>query len=416
MTAPATTRGFYGWRITWALAATQTLGYGILFYTFSVFLQPMELELGWTRAQASGAFSAALLLSGLVAAPVGRWVDARGGRLVMSVGSAAGVLLLLAWSFVTTLPALYLVQAGIGVVMGMVLYDVAFTVLATWFRRHRIRAMIIVTLLAGLASTIFIPLATALQEGFGWRVALRLLALLMALTAVPLHALVLRDRPSRLGLEPDGGSPQTTRLAPETSVGTKEALRTQAFWWLSLACSLDRIAIVGIAAHSVVLLLERGYSPALVASVAGTIGLMQVGGRLLFSPASSRASLVHLAVLTYAIRVAALLALLLVHGPIGLWTFAVLFGIANGASTLARAGLIAAVFGPAHYGSISGSMTLFIAVAQTLAPLAIGLMRDRTGTYDWALVVLAVLAAVAAAAVSRVRLPESATEPRPAAA
>lgn len=401
---------FYGWRITWALAITQTIGYGVIYYTFSVFLQPMEIELGWTRAQASGAFSVALLLSGLVALPIGRWVDARGGRLVMTAGSVAGVLLLLAWSYVTTLPALYLIQAGLGVVMGMVLYDVAFTVLASWFRRQRIRAMIVVTLMAGLASTIFIPLATALLEGFGWRSALRLLALLVAVTTVPLHALVLRDRPARLGLEPDGASSDHTPLAPEVSVETRQAVRTPAFWWLSLSSSLDRIAIVGIAAHAVVMLLERGYSPGLVASVAGAIGLMQVGGRLLFSPASGRASLVQLAVLTYTIRVASLLVLLLVPGQVGLWTFAALFGVANGASTLARAGLIGAVFGAAHYGSISGSMTMFIAVAQTLSPLAIGLLRDRSGSYDLALLILAALAAAAALAVSRVRVP--APEPR----
>lgn len=407
-------KAFHGWRITWALAVTQTIGYGVIYYTFSVFLQPMELELGWTRAQAAGAFSLALLLSGLVAVPVGRWVDSRGGRLVMSVGSVAGAVLLLAWSYVTTLPALYAVQAGLGIVMGMVLYDVAFTVLAAWFRRHRIRAMIIVTLVAGLASTIFIPLATALLEGFGWRAALRLLALLLAVTTVPLHALVLRDRPSRLGLEPDGAPVGTALATPETSVATRQALRTGAFWWLSLAFSLDRIAIVGIAAHTVVMLLERGYSPGLVASVAGAIGLMQVGGRLLFSPASGKASLVQLAGLTYAIRVVALLVLLFVPGPLGLWTFAALFGVANGASTLARAGLIGAVFGAAHYGSISGSMTLLIAVAQTVAPLAIGLLRDRTGTYDSALLILAGLVAVAALAVTRVRLAPTERLPAPA--
>src|SRR5690606_38954256 len=345
------------------------------------------------------------LLAGLVALPIGRWVDARGGRLVMTVGSVIGVALLLAWSYVTTLPALYLVQAALGVVMGTVLYDVAFTVLASWFRRHRIRAMIIVTLVAGLASTIFIPLATLLLEQFGWRTALRLLALLVAVTTVPLHYLVLRDRPTRLGLEPDGATLAHAPLPPEVSVDTRQALRTGSFWWLSLSSSLDRIAIVGIAAYTVVMLLERGYSPGLVASVAGAIGLMQVGGRLLFSPASNRASLVQLATLTYVIRVAALLVLLLVPGQVGLWTFAALFGVANGASTLARAGLIGAVFGAAHYGSISGSMTMVIAVAQTLAPLAIGLLRDRSGSYDSALLVLAALAAVAALAVSRVRLP-----------
>src|SRR5690554_3012295 len=164
----------------------------------------METELGWTRAQTSGAFSLALLVSGLAAFPVGRWVDARGARGLMSVGSLAGSLLVLLWSFVTSLPALYLVQAGIGLVMAMVLYDVAFTVIATWFRRDRIRAMLLVTMVAGLASTIFIPLATFLVETLGWREALRVLALLLAVLTVPLHALVLRDHPRRLGFEPDG--------------------------------------------------------------------------------------------------------------------------------------------------------------------------------------------------------------------
>src|SRR5690606_24541551 len=211
--------------------------------------------------------------------------------------------------------------------------------------------------------------------------------------------------PTRLGLEPDGATLAHAPLPPEVSVDTRQALRTGSFWWLSLSSSLDRIAIVGIAAHSVVMLLERGYSPGLVASVAGAIGLMQVGGRLLFSPASGRASLVQLAIVTYTIRVVSLLVLLLVPGQFGLWTFAALFGVANGASTLARAGLIGPGFGAAHYGSISGSMTMIIAVAQTLSPLAIGLLRDRSGSYDLALLLLACLAAAAAMAVSRVKVP-----------
>lgn len=400
---------FYGWRISWALAVTQTVGYGILHYTFSVFMQPMELELGWTRAQASGAFSVALLLSGLVALPIGRWVDARGGRLPMSAGSAAGALLLFAWSHVTTLPALYAVQAGVGIVMALVLYDVAFTVLAAWFRRHRIRAMVLVTMAAGLASTIFIPLATVLLEAFGWRDALRLLALLLGVTTLPLHALVLRDRPARLGLEPDGAGLRLPRQPPETRVTTGMALRTPAFWWLTAAFSLDRVSSVGMAAHAVVLLLERGHTPGLVAAVAGSIGLVQVAGRLLFSPASGKASLVQLTVLTFVIRAASLLVLLLVDAPLGMWAFAALFGLANGATTLARGGLVGAVFGAAHYGTINGGMSTVIAVAQTLSPLAIGLLRDRSGSYDAALLGLALLAVVAAVLAAQVRVPDTTT-------
>src|SRR5690606_40972981 len=105
------------WRIAWALAVTQTVGFGVLFYAFQVFTLPMEAELGLSRAQTSGAYSLALLLSGLGAVPVGRWVDRRAARGLMAVASLAGAALVLAWSYVEGLLGLYLVQAGIGLVM-----------------------------------------------------------------------------------------------------------------------------------------------------------------------------------------------------------------------------------------------------------------------------------------------------------
>lgn len=406
---------FYGWRIALALAVTQTVGFGVLFYAYSVFTLPMETELGFTRAQTSGAFSMALLLSGLAAVPVGRWVDARGARLPMSVGSAAGALLLLLWSFVTTLPSLYLVQTAIGVVMALVLYETAFTVLATWFRHQRIRAMLLVTLVAALASTIFVPLTTLLVESVGWREALRWLALILAAVTLPLHAAVLRDHPRRLGLKPDGapevkepegGAPKPAAETPEHSVGPRQALRSGSFWWLSAAFALDRVVVVAIGAHSVPLLLERGYPPTLVAAAVGSIGVMQILGRLLFTPAADRGDLGRLAALTYVVRGAGLAALILAPGAFGLWLFAALFGVANGASTLARAGLVAEVYGPAYYGTINGAMSTIVGVAQTFAPLLVGAVRVGTGGYElalWGLTGVSVLAALAVMHGNRVR-------------
>lgn len=390
-------RTFHGWRIAWALAVTQTVGFGILFYAFQVFTLPMEVELGLTRAQTSGAYSVALLLSGLAAVLVGRWVDRHGARGLMTVGSLAGAALVYAWSYVGSLTALYVVQAGIGLVMSAVLYDVAFTVLAVWFRRRRLQAMLIVTLVAGLASTVFVPLATWLVEALGWREALRALALLSLVTTVPLHGLVLRDNPRRLGTGPDGDplSPDG-ESAPEPSVGVREALRTRAFWWLTSAFTFDRIGTVAMAAHSVPLLLERGYDPALVATVVGLVGAMQLAGRLLFTPAARGVDLATLAAITFGVRTAAFLLLVLPLPAWGLFVFAALFGGANGASTLARPALVAARFGSANFGAISGSMTTLVALAQTVAPLAVGALRVATGDYSAALVALA-LATTAAA-------------------
>ncbi len=113
------------------------------------------------------------------------------------------------------------------------------------------------------------------------------------------------------------------------------------------------------------------------------------------------ASLYTLAVATYLTRTAALALLLLVPGAAGLWAFAVLFGLANGASTLARAGLVGEAFGTAHYGAINGSMAMLIAVSQTLAPLGVGILHVRTGGYSVALVALACAGVAAAIAVRR---------------
>lgn len=395
---------FHGWNIAWALAITQTVSFGILFYCFQVFTLPMEAELGLSRAQTSGAYSLALLLSGSTAIPVGRWVDRRGARGLMTVASLAGVGLMFAWSFVESLAGLYAVQAGIGLVMSAVLYDVAFTVLAVWFRRHRLKALLIVTLVAGLASTIFVPLATWLVESWGWRDALRVLAVIMLFTTVPLHGLVLRDNPRRLGSGPDGDPLAADRShEPETSVSVREALRGGAFWWLSTAFTFDRIASVALAAHAVPLLLERGHSPGLVASVVGTIGAMQLAGRILFTPAARQADLTTLTAITFAVRGAALLLLVFPLSAAGLFVFAAMFGGANGATTLGRAALVAERFGPANYGTINGSMSTMIAVVQTVAPLSVGFMRVATGDYKVALIALAGTALVASYSVTRVR-------------
>ena len=392
---------YYGWRIAWALAVTPTVGYGVLYYAFSVFALPMEAELGWSRAETSGAFSLALLVSGIAAIPVGRHVDRHGARLLMTLGSVAGALLVLGWSAVETLAGFYLVQAAIGLVMAAVFYEVAFTVVAVWFRRRRPQAMLVVTLVAGLASTIFIPLTTYLVGAAGWRDALRVLALVLAAGTVPLHALVLRRHPSDLNLLPDG-APHPHAATPEPSVAARDAYRAPTFWWLTGAFALDRLALIAVAVHSVSLLLERGYAPALVATAAGAIGLTQLAGRVVFAPFAGRVPLPVLTAGVFVGRALACLTLLLTPGVAGVWLFVGLFGAANGAVTLARAGLVADLYGPAHYGGISGVMTALVAVTQTVAPLGVGALHDLSGGYTLALWLLVGTSLLAAVCIARV--------------
>lgn len=385
---------YYGWRIAWAFAITQTIGYGVLTYAFGVFVKPMETELGWSRAETSLAFSIGLLVSGLVAYPVGRLVDRYGARWLMTGGSVLGSLLVWAWSTVQSLGMFYLVWVGLGLASSAVLYAVSFTVLAVWFRHERPKAMLIVTLAAGLASTIFIPLASWLLQSFGWRDATQILALILAIGTIPLHALVLRRSPQDLGLHPDGA---TEPLAPVQHVSTGTAVRGATFRWLALAFSLSSFISMAVAAHLVPLLTERGYSAGLVATVAGSVGVMQLLGRIIYTPLAQRLSLFGVSAVFFSFYGIGL-AMLLFSQTWTLWIFALFFGIANGTGSLSKAALVAETYGSRHYGSISGSMGTVSTITATFAPLGAGFLHDWQGNYSlllWLLIAASVAAALA---------------------
>jgi MFS family permease len=257
-----TSRGsFYGWRIVAVLAITEPVTWGILYYAFSVFIEPTSADLGWSRNQLTAAFSVALLASGVAAVPLGRWLDAHGPRALMTVGSIAASLLVVAWSRVESYPLFVLVWIGLGLCMAATFYEPAFAAITTWFHSYRSRALTMVTFGGGFASVIFIPLAAWLVDWQGWREALLALAVILAFTTIPLHALVLRRNPEEVGACPDGDcgtSPRHSirRSAPQVDFAT--ALRSRSFRWLSLAFGLTMFVNVATTVLLIPLLIDRG--------------------------------------------------------------------------------------------------------------------------------------------------------------
>lgn len=159
------------WRVATALAITETISWGIMVYSFPVFLRAMESDFAASRIAVTGALSAALAISALVSVPVGRWLDRYGARILMTTGSALAGALLLLWSRVDNLFGLYMVWSMMGLAMAMTLYEPAFAAVVRAFRQDRDRALLTVTLAAEFASTIFMPVAAWLLGQFGWRVA-----------------------------------------------------------------------------------------------------------------------------------------------------------------------------------------------------------------------------------------------------
>jgi predicted MFS family arabinose efflux permease len=314
----------------------------------------------------------------------------------MTIGSILASLLVVAWSQVNDLTTFYLVWAGRGVCAAAVLYEPAFAVMAIWFVRRRSTALAIITFAAGLASTIFVPLSDALLRSFGWRQSILMLGIFLAVTTIPLHALILRRRPADLGLLPDGEQNALATQKLERYFSLTDALHNRFFWLLTLAFSLAYLASSAIRVHFIPFLIDSGINASTAALASGSIGLMQVAGRLVFAPMDTRFSGRVMVAAVFALQAAGMFVLLIGSSLAAVGVFVVVFGAAYGAQTLARASIIAELFGSSHYGRMSSVMAIFLTVAGTAAPVGAGLIYDRFGSYQpvlWLVIALALTAA-----------------------
>ncbi|GAB3822988.1 MFS transporter [Kribbella italica] len=353
-----------------ALAATQTVGYGVLYYAFSVILGPMSDELGISTATAAGALTVAVLVSGLLSIPVGRWLDARGGHGLMTVGSAVGALAVLGWSQVRTVGGLYAVFILIGVASAMVLYEPAFAVIvAVTSPARRAKALLAVTLVAGFASSIFIPLTGQLVARLEWRSALVLLAVLLAAVTVPSHGLALRRTRT-----------SADRVAPHGRPAPSRALRDPAFWLLAATFVLHGAALAVIAVHLVLYLISLGHPAALAATLAGLLGLLSVTGRVVTTVSTRWLPMATIAGVIFVVQGAALSMLPVVgRHVLGAVGCLVLFGLGFGVASIATPAILLDRYGASGYGTIAGTLAAPVLVARASAPLGGALIAAAAG-------------------------------------
>jgi MFS family permease len=348
----------------------------------------------------AGAYSTSLLVAGLLGVPIGRLVDRRGARAVMAAGSLLGGLSLVGLSGITAAWQLYLLWGvGIGVSMALTLYPVTFTVVANWFHRRRGAALALLTLVGGLSSPIYIPIAGLLVDRLGWREAVAVLATTQLVIALPLHALVVRRHPEDMGLEPDGEAPRATddRLR---GAAARDAFGRAAFWTLTTSYSLALLSGTVLLAHQVAFLIARGYPAVFAAWVAGLVGAASLPSRVLLNVLSDRLGPQPLLALSLATQTLGAVALVALHSLSGVYVYVALQGVGFGASSPLRASVMADHFGRRAYGLITAVQGIPVAVAAAGGPLLAGAVYDATGSYDAALWLIAGCLAAAALAVA----------------
>ncbi|GBF04811.1 major facilitator superfamily MFS_1 [Deinococcus aerius] len=350
--------------LVWTLAVLTTVSYGALYYAQPLLAVAAEHERGWSRTQTGLAFTLALLVTALVAPRVGRALDARGGRVLVGGGAALGGVAFMLLACTSSYPAFVLGWLLAGVAMALTFYEAAFTVLGQQVSgAARTRATLTITLVAGLASTIFVPLTAALLSVGALRAALLALAVLL----VALGLLAWRVLPSVGGARP--GTPRPA-FAPDP-----------AFARLTLAFTLARIVTVGVGLQLAPLLLAAGYAPGLAAALTGLLGLAALPGRVLFVPLLSRLGALPL---TLVLFVGLAIGALLLHFLASLTLMVVgivVFGLTSGALT---------------FGAANGQMARSVNLAQAFTPLGVGVLFTWTGSAHVSLLLLAGSALAAA--------------------
>lgn len=372
-TTPASTRP-----LVWTLALLCTVSYGALYYAQPILAVATEHATGWTRVQTGLAFTAALLVSALLAPRVGRHLDRRGGRHLLSGGALCGavafVILALSSDYWVFLCAWFLA----GLAMTLTFYEAAFTVLGQHvFGAQRTRATLKVTLVAGLASTIFVPLTTVLLGVTGLRgVLFGLAGLLLAVAGLAWWTVPDRERGS-------------------VTHSTEPFTPDRAAWQMAAGLTLARIVTVGVGLQLAPLLLASGYRPGEAAALTGLMGLSALPGRVMFVPA-----LRWVGPLPLTVTLMGLLAAgtgILLSGATALKvTGIVLFGLVNGALTLARSELLARGYPAGLYGSVNGWLARSVNLAQAVTPVLMAALFTWTGGYRLSLLICTGLSVVAA--------------------
>jgi MFS family permease len=397
MNPPAATGGrrvFHGWWLVATFAVTQTIGYGCLYYAFAVLLLPIAADLRTSPAAVTGALTIAILVQAGMSVPVGRRLDRHGGRALMSAGAALGAAALVAWSQATTVWQLYPIFAGLGVAMAMALYEPATAVLVSWFdAARRPTAILGMIVVAGFASTIFMPLTGRLTDRLGWRTTLLILAALYAAIAVPLHLFVVRRPP-----QPAVTGRRVT--ATHRRDRMKAAFRDSRFWWLAAAFVAHSAAMGTMTVHLVGFLTSRDHPATFAAAVAGLLGVLSVTGRLLLTAAGRRLRLHRIVAAVFTVQAAAAFSLPAVAGSrIGAILGVTAFGLGFGIASLAAPQLLADRYGTTAYASIAGALAAVVTLARGAAPLAAAALLTAPGGYRTVLLAIGAASLIAVAGI-----------------
>ena len=404
-------RIFFGWWIVLAASTITAVSSTFSHYGFGIFFNPILEHFGWSAAVLGAVLSLSRLEGGVLAPVVGYLVDRIGPRKLMMVGvlaSGAGYILL---SQTTSLVYFYvvfltLVHGGASAGMG----NPPRVAVANWFQRRRGTALGLVTLGLSIGGLFAKPLADFITT-FGWRNALVAAGVLIWVVGIP-ASLVMRQRPEQYGYLPDGRTvgPATTfrentggRAAiskgqekfengyAEVNFSPRQALKTLAFWSITLTFTARHLVTGSVALFLVPLLQERGMSLSEAATIVSLMALFGVPGRVGFGWLGDHFDKRWIIAFCFILQSTGLILFTVLGGSMGILFFLGLYAPTYAGVNPLIPALQADYFGRQWYGTIRGLMTPISTFVLVSSPFIITMIHDLSGSYEPAFMILGVV-------------------------
>ena len=388
-------KSFYGWRMVGAGCAIQFLQAGLLHHAFGAYFSVLMDEFKWSKTELAGAAALQPMEAAILGPLLGWIIDRFGAQGMIRVGIIIFGLGFCVLSTISTLGGFY--GAIIMIAFGASLcgYFPLNVSIMRWFERQRARALSFITL--GLAlGGVFVPVVAWSMQTFGWRATALGSGLLILTVGWPL-ASVFRGRPAEHGEIVDGEPPPAVapgQSAPpaQRDFSTAEALRTSAFWLISLGHAFALLVVYGVNVHAITHMKESlGYSVAQASLFITITTLAQVGGVLLGSAIGDRFEKRRIAAACMLGHAVGLLLLTYATGAAMLTAFALIHGVAWGLRGPMMQAIRADYFGVRSIGMILGISSMVIVIGQIGGPMITALLADLTGNYRAGFTVLAVL-------------------------
>ncbi|MET0606380.1 MAG: MFS transporter [Beijerinckiaceae bacterium] len=357
------------------LSVTLICSWGAVYYAYALTAPLIAEENGWSKPFVYAGFSLTMVVAGLASPWVGRAIDRHGGRVVMTAGSLVAALGLALLGLAHGEIAFLIACAVCGGGMAMTFYDAGFATL-TWMDVGRARrAITIVTLAGGLASTVFWPLTQWLLTFLDWREVCLAYAALHALVCAPLHYFALPHEP----ISDHGRSAPLDQRALDAEPLQGRA-RWEAFGLFALLLVAQGFVSNGIAIHLLPALSDLGTDPRSAILVGSLIGPAQVSARLLDLAFGRVIAPMSLGLAAIAAMPLAFLVLLLAPlGGAALVAFALLYGFGNGLLTIARGVIPLTLFGREGYGGMLGLLAAPTLIVQAASPTVLAIASASLG-------------------------------------